>query len=168
MTYYIGIDPGITGAIALVNHKGALCELFDLPTMLKGDIKKPKKCINAKALQHILCAWLAEWGDLIAFVENVHAMPGQGVTSMFNMGETFGTIKSVLTCENIYTNLISPQKWKKQLKLTSDKEECRQYALKMYPNDIHQINRKKDHNRAEAILIARYGALYHDNQDRPF
>lgn len=166
MINIIGVDPGITGAIALLNDKYKLLELEDIPTLVERVVNgKAKRCINYKKLQLILIAWLAEHGELVAYVEDVHSMPAQSVQSMFNMGHTFGAIKAVLSCENITINYVSPLRWKKHLNLelgshlksNEKKEISRQCAIKTYPNHANLFSRKADHNRAEAVLIAKYG-----------
>lgn len=155
MKNIVGIDPGVSGAISLVDSTGRFIDVRDLPTMAKGG--KVKQHINSKALQQIIYAWFAEHGEIAAYMENIHAMPGQGVSSMFSMGDTFGAIRGVLACEGIETYFISPKSWKKELKLTSDKELCRAFAIRLFPEASQYLERKKDHNRAESLLIAKYG-----------
>jgi crossover junction endodeoxyribonuclease RuvC len=156
---YIGIDPGLTGAISLIGNNGEFKELIDMPTMAKNKAGGVvKNCVNARALHTILMQFAGSDDlSIVAFLENVNAMPGQGVSSVFSLGDTFGSIRSVLACCNIETNLIAPQTWKKYFKIGKDKEVVRALAIRLYPEASEYLKRKKDHNRAEALLIARYG-----------
>lgn len=165
MINVLGVDPGLTGALALLDDRGRFLTISDMPIMSRG-VKsgKSQNCVNYKGLQLLIDAWRAEYGEIVAYVENIHAMPGQGVTSMFNMGDTFGAIKAILACEDIETYYITPQSWKKHFKLTSDKEQCRAYAIRTCPQAAQYLDRKKDHNRAEALLIARYGVKLYESQ----
>jgi len=157
--YIIGIDPGLSGAICLLDDTGKFYEIMDLPTMIRGGGQgKVKRCINPKGLQLVIASWFAEYGEMKAYVENINPMPGQGVVSMFSMGDTFGAIKAILACEGIETYFIAPQTWKKYFKLTSDKELCRTYAIRIFPDAAQYLERKSDHNRAEALLIAKWGS----------
>lgn len=158
--HYIGIDPGLSGAIALVDYSGIFKEVLDIPTMMKGTGKGVvKKQLNAKELQNIIAWMIAEYGHLHAYVENVNSMPGQGVSSVFSLGDTCGVIRAVLACENIPVDFIAPITWKKYYKLTRDKEEARAKAIKLYPDAAQYLTNVGHHNRAEAILMARYAAL---------
>lgn len=158
MKYILGIDPGLTGAIALLDFEGNFCELAEIPTMIKGQgTGVVKRCINSVGLQNIISSYIAEYGDLIAYIENVNAMPGQGVSSVFSLGDTFGVIRSVLACLGIESYFIPPQTWKKYFKLPADKDVCRSYAIKVFPQAAIYLNRKADHNKAEALLLAKYG-----------
>lgn len=157
MKYYLGIDPGLGGALALLDCDGKFCELVDIPIMMKNKgTGTVKNCINSKGLQNILSYFVAEYGECTAYLENVNAMPGQGVSSVFSLGDTFGAIRTALICQNLELNLIPPQTWKKYMKLTSDKEMTRAMAIRLFPKAAEYLARKKDHDRAEALLIAKY------------
>lgn len=173
MINILGIDPGISGAMALLNDQGKLLELCDIPVLVDKVVNgKAKNVINYKQLQNTLMAWIAEYGEMMCYLESVHAMPTQGVTSMFNMGATYGAIRAVLACENIVVEQVAPQTWKKQLKIpmgphlssAEKKEISRGHAIKLFPHDVELFARKADHNRAEAALIAKYGAYHNDNR----
>lgn len=162
----LGIDPGISGALALLDNTGKILDIADVPTLILKVIKgKAKKSVNYKSLQMLLYGWHAEHGEMEAYIEDVHSMPGQSAPSMFNMGATFGAIKAILTCEDIPITYVSPQTWKKyfkipmggDLKSSEKKELSRSHAIRLYPCNIDWLARKADHNRAEAVLIARYG-----------
>lgn len=149
----IAIDPGITGAIARINQNGAY-EVHDLPLMAKGKgSAKVKTQINPSALRDILQDYYTE--SEIVYLERVSSMPGQGVATMFSMGDTFGCIRGVCAAMGFKVEIITPQSWKKYYKLSSDKEVCRAKAIELFP--VAPLGRKKDHNRAEALLIANYG-----------
>ena len=148
----IGIDPGITGAIAAIDSHGH-SEVFDIPVMANGKGKsKVKNHVNAAGLAKLLSGYGAD----IVYLERISSMPGQGVASMFSMGDTFGCIRGVCAAIGLPVEIITPQSWKKHYRLGSDKEIVRAKAIELYPEA--PLSRKKDHNRAEAILIARYGA----------
>ena len=94
---------------------------------------------------------------MIVVVEQVNAMPGQGVTSMFNFGQTFGAIKGVCAALELPIFLVRPSKWKKHFELiNSSKDASRTKAIEMYPAISNQLARKKDVNKSDAILIARF------------
>ena len=147
----IGIDPGITGAIAVLFDDGKSI-VHDIPVMANGKGKgKVKNSVNGGALVQLLrCFDGAE-----VFLERVSAMPGQGVSSMFSMGDSFGCIRGVIAACGMPVHIITPQSWKKHYRLGSDKEVCRAKAIELFPGA--ELSRKKDHNRAEALLIAKYG-----------
>jgi len=148
----IGIDPGITGAVAVVNDNGDYA-VYDLPIMANGKgTSKIKKMINPNGLSEIL---LMHHNDGPIFLERTASMPGQGVASMFSMGDTFGSIRAVCSVMGFAVEIITPQTWKKKYQLKSDKEIVRAKAIQLFPNA--PLSRVKDHNRAEALLIAKYG-----------
>ena len=95
--------------------------------------------------------------EINVVVEQVNAMPGQGVTSMFNFGQTFGAIKGVCAALNLPIFFIRPSKWKKYFELiNSSKDSSRTKAIEMYPSIANQLSKKKDVNKSDAILIARF------------
>ena len=149
----IGIDPGLTGAVARISIDGA--EVVDLPVMANGKgSSKVKNQVNASELARILDE-LASPDGTIVFLERISSMPGQGVASMFSMGDTFGCIRGVCGALWLPTEVVTPQKWKKHFMLGADKEVVRARAIEAFPEQ--PLGRKKDHNRAEALLIAKYG-----------
>lgn len=152
----IGIDPGLTGAIAFVEQERYF--VVDLPTMANGKGKaKVKRQIDPGALKEIIGQNVSVYGATRAYLERMASMPGQGVQTMFSLGDTFGAIRSVMAIMKIRTEIITSQSWKKYYKLTSDKELCRAKAIELFPGA--ELSRKKDHNRAEALLIANYGLI---------
>ena len=150
----IGIDPGLSGAIAILENKNVL-KLFDMPVMAEG--KKNKKQINSAQLVNIIKKNINKSDDIAVVVEQVNAMPGQGVTSMFNFGQTFGAIKGVCAALNLPIFFVRPSKWKKYFELiNSSKDSSRTKVIEMYPSLSSQLSKKKDVNKSDAILIARY------------
>ena len=145
---YIGIDPGLSGAIAMIDHLGY--RVWDIPIIQKGT-GTVKNEINAAGMLDILRH--ADF-QTVAALERVNAMPGQGVSSVFSLGDSFGCCRSVLACAYIPTFYITPSQWKKNFNLTSDKEEARALAVKMFPKA--ELHLKKHIDRAEALLIAAY------------
>lgn len=150
----VGIDPGLTGAIAEYDITTQGCIVYDMPVMAHGKGKsKVRKQVNPSAL----CDLMTSIDSNTVFVERISSMPGQGVASMFSMGDTFGCIRAVCAVLGYTTEFITPQSWKKFYTLGSDKEVIRAKAIELFPHA--PLSRKKDHNRAEACLIARYGAF---------
>lgn len=160
MTFYIGIDSGLTGAWTLVNVVGDIICLKDIPIMAKNKATgKVKNYINARQLYEDIVSQIPAISrkEITVYLENVNSMPGQGVSSVFSLGDTFGSIRAVCACMGLKTTFISPVKWKKHYGISSDKEVARALAINMFPEMSDLFKRKKDHNRAEAALIARYG-----------
>lgn len=151
----IGIDPGLSGAIAALNERGNVLLLEDLPTMASGGKgAKVKRGIDPAGLNNLLSTLKED--DITAALERTTAMPGQGVSSMFSMGDTFGAIRAVLACRAIRTELTAPASWKRSMGLDSDKERCRARAIQLFPDQASKLSRKADHNRAEALLLAEW------------
>ena len=155
----LGIDPGLSGAIAILEKKKVL-NLFDMPVMTEG--KKNKKQLNSAQLVNIIRENSIGEEEIVVVVEQVNAMPGQGVTSMFNFGQTFGAIKGVCAALNLPIFFVRPSKWKKYFELiNSSKDSSRTKVIEMYPSLSSQLAKKKDVNKSDAILIARY---YYDTR----
>ena len=152
-----GIDPGISGAISILENKKVI-EVFDMPTMIDG--KKNKKQVNGSQVTNIIKGRLKDNKDNkegIVVVEHVNAMPGQGVTSMFNFGQSFGVIKGICSALSLPIYFVRPSKWKKHFNLIkTNKDASRTKVIDVYPEISSKLSRKKDANKAEAILIARY------------
>tara|TARA_B100000029_G_scaffold156419_1_gene151686 strand:+ start:523 stop:1014 length:492 start_codon:yes stop_codon:yes gene_type:complete len=150
----IGIDPGITGAICFFEN-GEIRDVIDMPTMADG--KKNKKQINGRQMFNEISARVLNYSvkDISVVVEQVSAMPGQGVTSMFNFGQSFGVIKGICAAMQIPIFFVRPAKWKKYFSLiNSQKDASRTKAIEMFPKVSPILSRKKDANKADAILIA--------------
>jgi crossover junction endodeoxyribonuclease RuvC len=150
----IGIDPGLSGAIAVLENNKVL-NIFDMPVMSEG--KKNKRQLNSALLVSLLKENIDQSEEVSIVVEQVNAMPGQGVTSMFNFGQTFGAIKGVCAALELPIFFVRPSKWKKYFELiNSSKDSSRTKAIEMYPMLSKQLAKKKDVNKSDAILIARF------------
>jgi len=150
----IGIDPGVSGAISVLEDKKVL-EVYDMPTMIDG--KKNKKQVNGSQVSNIMKERFDKNKEIVVVVEHVNAMPGQGVTSMFNFGQSFGVIKGICSALNLPIHFVRPAKWKKHFNLIkTNKDASRTKVIQVYPEISGKLHRKKDSNKAEAILIARY------------
>jgi crossover junction endodeoxyribonuclease RuvC len=148
MTHCIlGIDPGISGAIAFYfpDHPERVA-VEDMP-VAAGDVDAVSLAKRIKAM-----------APDVAFLERVNAMPGQGVSSTFKFGRSYGVAIGIIGAASIPLHLVSPAKWKGYLRLSADKEQSRALALRLFPACSEHFKRKKDHGRAEAALICRYGA----------
>ncbi len=156
----LGIDPGLSGAIALLNER-ELIEVIDLPTMPVGKGEgRVKNQINAAAFAQSLNALLVRVepqndGEPTVYIEKVGAMPDQGIAGAFSLGDTVGCLRGVVTALGLPIQWVTPQSWKKHYKLPKEKDVARSVAINLYPGA--PLNLKKHHNRAEAILIALYG-----------
>ena len=150
----IGIDPGLSGGIAILDDL-KIFDIYDMPIMSEG--KKNKNQLNSAQLVNIIRKNLIPNGYTFIIVEQVSAMPGQGVTSMFNFGQTFGSIKGICAALNLPIFFVRPAKWKKHFDLiNSSKDASRTKVIEMYPSISPRLSKKKDVNKADAILIARY------------
>ena len=150
-----GIDPGLNGAIAILEDNKVL-DILDMPVMPEG--KKNKRQLNSAQLVKYIKDNLDEKSkEIIVVVEQVNAMPGQGVTSMFNFGQTFGAIKGICAALGLPIFFVRPAKWKKYFGLINcSKDASRTKAIEMYPSISDQLSKKKDVNKSDAILIARF------------
>tara|TARA_B000000532_G_scaffold23589_1_gene16050 strand:+ start:61 stop:552 length:492 start_codon:yes stop_codon:yes gene_type:complete len=150
----IGIDPGLSGGIAILDDL-KIYDIFDMPIMSEG--KKNKNQLNSAQLVNILNKHVLKKENTFVIVEQVSAMPGQGVTSMFNFGQTFGSIKGICAALGLPIFYVRPAKWKKHFELiNSSKDASRTKVIEMYPSISSRLTKKKDVNKADAILIARY------------
>lgn len=141
---FIGIDPGKSGAMAVINY-------FEVLDIIPYDVDvyiKALKQYTSDDQYHI-------------YIEQVHAMPGQGVTSMFNFGQNFGVLKGILCGLGLRYEEVTPQKWKRAMQVTSDKKSSILHAKQLYPEvSLKRTRRSKvdDNNLAEALLIAHYAS----------
>jgi crossover junction endodeoxyribonuclease RuvC len=150
----IGIDPGLSGGLAVLKNN-KIEELYDMPVMPEG--KKNKRQLNNAQLVKILNDNINSEEEIAIVVEQVNAMPGQGVTSMFNFGQTFGAIKGICAALALPIFFVRPAKWKKHFELiNSSKDASRTKAIEMYPTISYRLSKKKDVNKSDAILIARF------------
>ena len=152
----IGIDPGISGSICFFEN-GKVLEVIEMPTMTEG--KKNKKQVNGSQIYNEISKRISnnEKQDIRVIIENVSAMPGQGVTSMFNFGQSFGILKGICSSMQLPMYFVRPAKWKKYFNLiNSQKDASRTKAIQIFPYFSSQLSRKKDSNKADAILIASF------------
>ena len=150
----IGIDPGLSGGIAILDDL-KIYDIFDMPIMSEG--KKNKNQLNSAQLVNIINKHVLKKENTFVIVEQVSAMQGQGVTSMFNFGQTFGSIKGICAALGLPIFYVRPAKWKKHFELiNSSKDASRTKVIEMYPYISSRLTKKKDVNKADAILIARY------------
>jgi len=152
----IGIDPGITGSICFFED-GKIISLVEMPNMTDG--KKNKKQVNGAQIYNEISLRIKnfEKKDIKVVIEQVSAMPGQGVTSMFNFGQSFGVLKGICSAMQLPMYFVRPAKWKKYFNLIkSEKDASRTKAIEIFPYISPQLSRKKDANKADAILIASF------------
>ena len=150
----IGIDPVFSGAIAIFENK-KVTNIYEMPVMSEG--KKNKRQINSEQLVKILRDNIQANDEVSVVVEQVNAMPGQGVTSMFNFGQSFGILKGICSAMHLPVYYVRPAKWKKYFNLiNSEKDASRTRAIEIFPYFSSQLSKKKDNNKADAILIASF------------
>ena len=152
----IGIDPGISGSICFFED-GVIKDVVDMPTMIEG--KKNKKQVNGSQIFNEISEKIKNMDkkNIKVVIEHVTAMPGQGVTSMFNFGQSFGIIKGICSAMQLSVYFVRPAKWKKYFNLiNSEKDASRTRAIEIFPYYSSNLSRKKDSNKADAILIASY------------
>ena len=155
----IGIDPGISGSICFLDN-GKILDVIEMPIMTDG--KKNKKQVNGSQVYNEISEKIKQFekNQIRVVIEHVSAMPGQGVTSMFNFGQSFGILKGICTAMQLPMYFVRPAKWKKYFNLlNSEKDASRTRAIEIFPYFSSQLSRKKDSNKADAILIA---SFYHE------
>ena len=160
----IGIDPGISGSICFFED-GKIIEVIEMPVMTEG--KKNKKQVNGAQIYNEFSKWINNKDNEIRVViEQVSAMPGQGVTSMFNFGQSFGILKGICSAMQLPMFFVRPAKWKKYFNLiNSQKDASRTRAIEIFPYFSTQLSKKKDSNKADAILIASFYYETHQKED---
>ena len=160
----IGIDPGISGSICFFKD-GRILEVIEMPVMTEG--KNNKKQVNGAQIYNEFLKRINKKEDEIRVViEQVSAMPGQGVTSMFNFGQSFGILKGICSAMQLPMFFVRPAKWKKYFNLiNSQKDASRTRAIEIFPYFSTQLSKKKDSNKADAILIASFYYETHQKED---
>ena len=161
----IGIDPGISGSICFFED-GKILEVIEMPVMTEG--KKNKKQVNGAQIYNEFLKRMNKKKDdeVRVVIEQVSAMPGQGVTSMFNFGQSFGILKGICSAMQLPMFFVRPAKWKKYFNLiNSQKDASRTRAIEIFPYFSTQLSRKKDSNKADAILIASFYNETHQKDD---
>ena len=152
----IGIDPGMSGSICFFKD-GKILDVIEMPTMTEG--KKNKRQVNGAQIYNEILKRINknEKQNVRVIIEQVSAMPGQGVTSMFNFGQSFGILKGICSAMQLPMYFVRPAKWKKYFGLiNSEKDASRTRAIEMFPYFSSQLSKKKDSNKADAILIANF------------
>tara|TARA_B100001250_G_scaffold403754_1_gene418736 strand:+ start:474 stop:968 length:495 start_codon:yes stop_codon:yes gene_type:complete len=152
----IGIDPGISGSICFFED-GKILDVVEMPTMIEG--KKNKRQVNGSQVYNEISKRIKKIDkkDIKVIIEQVSAMPGQGVTSMFNFGQSFGILKGMCSAMQLPMYFVRPAKWKKYFNLiNSEKDASRTKAIEIFPYYSSNLSKKKDSNKADAILIASY------------
>jgi crossover junction endodeoxyribonuclease RuvC len=152
----IGIDPGISGSICFFKN-GVIKDVVEMPTMIEG--KKNKKQVNGSQVFNEILERTnkIDKKSIKIVIEQVSAMPGQGVTSMFNFGQSFGILKGICSAMQLPMYFVRPAKWKKYFNLiNSEKDASRTKAIEIFPYFSTQLSKKKDSNKADAILIASF------------
>ena len=152
----IGIDPGISGSICFFED-GKIIDVVEMPTMTEG--KKNKKQVNGSQIYNEISKRTSKFEnhEIRVIIEQVSAMPGQGVTSMFNFGQSFGILKGICSSMQLPMYFVRPAKWKKYFNLlNSQKDASRTKAIEIFPYFSHHLSKKKDSNKADAILISSF------------
>ena len=152
----IGIDPGISGSICFLDN-GKILDVIEMPIMTDG--KKNKKQVNGAQIYNEISLRVKniEKRNVRVVIEQVSAMPGQGVTSMFNFGQSFGILKGICSAMQLPMYFVRPAKWKKYFNLiNSEKDASRTRAIEIFPYFSSELSKKKDSNKADAILIANF------------
>jgi crossover junction endodeoxyribonuclease RuvC len=149
----IGIDPGLGGAIALLRD-GEYLDLMDMPTTIKGGSGKVKYEVSPIAIVQYLRSKIASNESCASIIERVNSMPGQGAATVFSLGDSFGCARAALAAFGTSYRDVTPTVWKKYFGLSSDKEQSRALASKLFPTA--ELHLKKHHDRSEALLMAYY------------
>ena len=154
--HVISIDPGISGSICFFKG-GKIVDIIEMPNMAEG--KKNKRQVNGAQIYNEISSRIKNFNkeDIKVVIEQVSAMPGQGVTSMFNFGQSFGVLKGICSAMQLPMYFVRPAKWKKYFNLiNSEKDASRTKAIQIFPYISSELSKKKDANKADAILLASF------------
>lgn len=152
--YVIGCDPGLSGAIAIIDVRKGLVDTLDMPTVEV----KVGNAYKKRVAPEVIAAELRCYAPYAtAFIEKVSAMPGQGVSSMFAFGEAYGLVRGVLAGMGIPVTTVTPAVWTKAMRVAGGKGGSRQRAMELWPDKAGLFKRVKDNGRADAALIAQWG-----------
>ena len=152
----IAIDPGISGSLCFF-EEGKIIDIIEMPNMASG--KKNKRQVNGAQIYNEISLRIKNFQkeDIKVVIEQVSAMPGQGVTSMFNFGQSFGVLKGICSAMQLPMYFVRPAKWKKYFNLINSKKDAsRTKAIEIFPYISAQLSKKKDSNKADAILLASF------------
>ena len=161
----IGIDPGISGSICFF-EEGRIIDIIEMPTMAEG--KKNKRQVNGSQIYNEISKRVKNFDkqNVRVIIEQVSAMPGQGVTSMFNFGQSYGILKGICSAMQLPMYFVRPAKWKKYFNLlNSEKDASRTKAIEIFPYFSSQLSKKKDSNKADAILISSFYYETYKNEE---
>ncbi|MGE0108389.1 MAG: hypothetical protein AB7S81_01305 [Bdellovibrionales bacterium] len=158
MTLFVGIDPGLSGALAF--RFGEEMDVLAMPTLTISKAKGTRRVLDLTALSNIIDDKTKNAARVSVFIERVSAMPKQGVASMFSFGESYGAIKGIVAAHFLPMTLVTPVAWKAKLKVSKNKDDARYRASQLMPRFAHLWSRRKDDGMAEAALIAFYGQNY--------
>lgn len=152
----LGIDPGLSGALAFINTEDETIDIHDMPVVEVTRNGKNKREVSA----HLLADVVSGYPSTItaAYIERVNAMAGQGVSSVFSFGRSAGILEGVLAASGVPFTLVTPQTWQKAVSLRGGKDGSRERAMQQFPDQSELFSRKKDDGRADAVMIAVYGA----------
>jgi len=150
----IGIDPGLSGAVAVLTGTDSLA-VFDMPTMTVERNGKAKRQVSASELAEII--YIMKNDNCHVYCERVGAMAGQGVTSVFSFGRSFGMIEGILAAFKLPVTYVAPATWVKAVGRGQGKDASRARAMEIFPNNQTDFKRVKDDGRADAALIAYWG-----------
>lgn len=150
MTRVLGIDPGLGGAGALWDDDLGALSVWDMPTHRIVVGKSIKHVLNEVELSRLITDGNPDY----AVCEWVHAMPKQGVTSVFTFGVAFGTVRGILAASNIPVTYVTPQSWQRRMNVGKGADASRQRAVQLLPRFADHFARAKDHGRSDATLIA--------------
>ena len=153
----IGVDPGMSGAVAILENE-RLIQVFDMPTVEIEVNGKRKRRISPEMLVSEIGMYVDDCR--CAYIEKVSAMPGQGVSSMFAFGEALGLVRGVFAGLRVPQHLVPPATWKRDLKVPTGKDGSRAMAAQLWPLNASEFKRVKDDGRAEAALIALWGSRH--------
>jgi crossover junction endodeoxyribonuclease RuvC len=152
----LGIDPGLSGAIAVLDLSNNLLAVHDMPTTTIRSGKSDKRQLSEAMLSSLVKQTNAQH----SYLEFVSARPGQGVSSMFNFGVGYGAIRGVLAGLGVPMSTVTPAKWQRDLNLAKGKDANRARAAQLFPEFAYLFSRVKDDGRADAALIAWWGARH--------
>lgn len=158
MTRILGIDPGLSGALATFNTADRSVEVFDMPTFRTQVNGKNSGTTDCAALARLVWKLSRVTGVDCAFLEHIHTMPTDSHVTAGRMMENFGALRGILAAYEVPVVLARPALWKRVMSLSSDKELSRRRASELLPHAAHLWARKKDDGRAEAVMLALYGA----------
>ena len=161
----IAIDPGISGSLCFF-EEGKIIDIVEMPNMAAG--KKNKRQVNGAQIYNEISLRIKNFQkeNIKVVIEQVSAMPGQGVTSMFNFGQSFGVLKGICSAMQLPMYFVRPAKWKKYFNLiNSEKDASRTKAIQVFPYFSSQLSKKKDSNKADAILIASFFFETYQSED---